>query len=205
MHQLVALLALLALVAPVLVPAACLAQPANQRAEKEARSWLIPCELTGTRQDTCLQAQKNFIEQYVYAKAGDAGAQHSTASSFGSSAFNDPEGLNRLGMPRNAVQACAWWQVAAQNPRALPSERRVADEVCAALPPDDARAGRRRAEQLLQELQTAPARMPPPDWEPQVAGLPPSPPVRSECLVVLDPTSDAPPKAPPGCPKWPLR
>lgn len=184
------------------------AQPANQRAEREARSYLRSCQETDAeRLKLCRTNQRNFIEMYVYAKSGDTRGMGSTASSFAGPYKADDEmmSLMRLGQPTDLVQACAWRLVRVEMtaPDAASLAAAVANEVCTKLSRFDRRRAGERADVLLDELDNGPAQTPADDWEPRVAGLapdPPPPPTR--CLDSSTP-EDPPFVPPPGCPGAP--
>jgi hypothetical protein len=139
------------------------AQPANRAAEHEARAWLKPCkEKIKDFQKLCLQNQSNFIEQYVYAKAGELPAMGSTSASFRKTSQDDLD-YNRVGMPLNLVQSCAWQAVRMASTRGQTSvygQRDAMDAICAALSINEVAAANERANRLLLELRTNPARMP---------------------------------------------
>ena len=153
------------------------AQLANRRAEAEARSFLSPCKEVSEEQPLCRLHQRNFIEQYVYAKAGDLGAMGSTSSSFTRHPLTEDPHLFDLGSPaENLVQACAWQMARAEATRGGNGiERGTAAERCRTLNQTERLAAGERAAQLLRELRAAPASTPSGDWEPVVAGLKPSP------------------------------
>src|SRR6185437_5337209 len=98
----------LAALLAALIATPALAQPANKRAEKEARGYLTTCHFADAhKQGMCQQNQANFVETYVYAKAGDLPSIRDTAVSFARrSPRADP--FLSLGIPVDQVQACAW-------------------------------------------------------------------------------------------------
>ena len=173
-----------AAIAFLLITAPAAAQTPNQKAEAEARSFLIKCAFPDDRQFSCLIHQRNFIEMYVYAKAGDLSGIGSTADSFQPSKADAPGYMTEMdiGMPVSPLQSCAWWIVRASAPL-RDSQRKegpmlqqlfrngriqLANDICAHLSDDDRVAARRRAEVLIKELHTTPAQMPPDTWEPTV-------------------------------------
>jgi hypothetical protein len=147
----------------LLAAAPAAAQNANRVAEQEARTWLKPCkERTKDLQGLCLQNQGSFIEQYIYAKAGDPSAMGSTSASFRKTSLNDPD-YYRIGMPQSLVQSCAWQAVRMASTRgqtAVSGQRDAMDSICAPLSMNEAAAAIERANRLLFELRTNPARMP---------------------------------------------
>jgi hypothetical protein len=142
-----------------LAPPACAADP-NAAAEREAHVWLAPCkENDKQRQQLCLSNQRNFIEQYVWAKAGSLSSMGSTVASFLPTDASNPL---HLGMPQSLMQSCAWQAVRMQSTRGqVASERALMLEICRKLTPNEIAAADDRAEQLLRELRTTPARLPP--------------------------------------------
>jgi hypothetical protein len=167
---------------------------AGHRAEKEARSYLIKCGFPRERQFLCLQNQQIFIEDYVRAKAEDYRAIGNIAAIFqgpwrGSPNYKDAL-LRNTGFPYSPLQACAWRIVQSMVPNSedenispyllefeIQTRAKFAQDTCAKLPTADQAAGRRRAEILLQELNTAPVRRPPFNWDPSHHGAPtPQPP-----------------------------
>ena len=172
------LLVLLCL-SPLLAVAAEAAQPAppaaNQRAEKEARSFLRPCP-SGPDQKLCLTNQQNFIEQYVYAKSGDRGGQSSTSASFDTDHVKAPDdNYDYLGLPQNQIQSCAWRIVMAQSADTQTGDTAIVSRKCGLLDHAGQTLALRRADELLHELRTSPAKTPSDDWEPKVEGLPAHP------------------------------
>jgi hypothetical protein len=161
---------------------------AGRRAEAEARRYLGRCQFTEIKQSLCLQQQRNFVEMYVRAKSGDPSAMGSTASSFEPPrpGATEDERLGRLGLPISIVQTCAWRivritarfdeYIAKQTPHfqqlETESRARYANSTCERLTEDDQAAARRRAEVLIQELQTAPVKTPPIGWDPDHHGPP---------------------------------
>lgn len=157
---------------------------ANRRAEAEAKSFLKPCGFPGDRQSMCLIKQRNFVEQYILAKAGDANAMGSTASSFRPISPMTPnfaDAVERnLGLPVSLMQACVWSVVRANTPldgsqatmtayirrSIIESNLRRAAEICAELPQQEQLVARRRSEALLQELRTNPAVYPAAERDP---------------------------------------
>jgi hypothetical protein len=155
----------------ILLPTLAAAADPNALAEKEARSFLRPCP-AGPNQQLCLLHQRNFIEQYVYAKSGDDIAQRSTAESFDTNHLQTEEVLSGyIGMPQNQLQACAWWLVVAQSGKYTVDPGPIVRATCAKLSPTMQPLAMHRADELLHELRTTPAREPSDDWEPIVAGL----------------------------------
>lgn len=181
------------------LPTISLAADPNQAAEREARQFLTKCP-PGEAQETCLIHQRNFIEQYVYAKAGDHAGQTSTAASF--DMHHPPDDTTCLGLPQNQIQSCAWRivivQFGAPSPYPTDIDARMIQDGCGKLSPVEMAISERRADELLRELRTHPAATPSDDWEPRVAGLAPTPPVNPHCLATLD--LDGTRLYPPGCP-----
>ena len=73
---------------------------------------------------------------------------------------------------------------------AMANKRRSPDFTCAKLPPDEDARARRRGERLMQQFMAAPARMPPSDWRPKMAGLveaKPRPPAPEHCMLKVVP------------------
>ncbi|MGH7042256.1 MAG: hypothetical protein ACREFY_09000 [Acetobacteraceae bacterium] len=131
-------------------------------AAREAKSYLTPChQKVAAAQGLCEINQGDFVEEYVRALAGDVYAQGSTAASF------DPmEGLaDRLGLPKDAIQACAWFLVQASGPKTNAGYAAVARSACERLPDDALLAGRLRATALLRRISTSPVGLPA-DWDP---------------------------------------
>ena len=161
------------ILALALLPTIALAAAPNAAAEREARSFLPPCK-PGPDRQLCLIHQRNFIEQYVYAKAGDFPAQRSTAESFDTLHLKTDAVLSDyVGMPRNQLQSCAWWLVDAQQDTSLANPDALIRHACGGLGGVMQSLAMHRADLLLHELRTHPARMPSDDWEPIVAGLKP--------------------------------
>lgn len=142
----------------------------NQIAEREARQFLRPCaeKYQGEAIQLCRIDQRNFIEQYVYAKAGDYLAQGSTALSFDTQ--HQPDDLSWVGMPQSQIQSCAWRIVIIQygHPEVQHFHADVMRSACALLDPAEQFIAIRRADELLRSLRVNPARIPPDDWEPVV-------------------------------------
>jgi hypothetical protein len=161
-----------ALAFPAFADAASPPDP-NQLAEREARQFLRPCEprYKGEYVQLCLVDQRNFIEQYVYAKAGDYMAQGSTAYSFDTHRL--PDDLSWTGMPQNQVQSCAWRIVIVQygHPDVQPFDAELMGPACSPLSRVEQVVAGRRADELLRSLRASPARMPADDWEPAMPGL----------------------------------
>jgi hypothetical protein len=156
----------------LLVPQVALSATPNAAAEKEARSYLRPCKQSDEDlRQLCLLHQRNFIEQYVYAKANDYLAQSSTAGSFDTRHKDDD--LSWIGMPQNQIQSCAWRLVIVQiaDPESPSSSSYAAQSTCGVLQPLEQTLALRRADELVRELRTHPAAMPDDDWEPKVRGL----------------------------------
>jgi len=158
----------------VLIATPALAQPANKRAEKEARGYLTPCHFAAAhKQVMCLQNQANFVETYVYAKAGDVSSMSSTAASFSPPSPREEPDFS-LGLPVDQVQACAWRIVTADASRATPNASLTQDMVryaCQALSGRRQDAAAARADHLEQELRTSPASLPPPPTAEELKGL----------------------------------
>lgn len=217
------------LAVPPLLPADAAAQTPNQKAEAEARSFLTPCaQPTPELQHSCLRTHQRFIREYVRAKAGDQSNIHGVGSYFtplpGGASQSDIN--DKIGEPVSLFQACAWrifysFQPLLPHQQQQPpltrqgmieNKRRYHEFTCAKLPPAEQLAARRRAEELMQELLSAPARMPPSDWWPKMAGLAaerPRPPIPIHCLdsrpvPLLSPGETRPPEPafvpPKGCP-----
>jgi len=179
-----------------LLPTLAFAADPNALAEKEARQFLRPCQ-PGETQQLCLIHQRNFIEQYVYAKSGEKGGQSSTADSFDTHhLMTEPSLSIGLGMPQNQIQSCAWRVVIVQYGHSdiWAADTGMVRSACGTLDQTGQAIALRRADELLRELRTNPARMPSLDWEPKVTGLAPSPPVKGPGRII-DVTQD-PPKPP---------
>lgn len=200
------------------LPAA--AQPnSNQRAEAEARAMLPKCRHPDQpTQQLCLGNQRNFIREYVFAKAGSdinirGVASYLTPLSHNASDF---ERSLHFGIPPNVQEACAWRFWHAMMPSegealtaSLPvlaarirDKRRSWQPTCLQLHFDAREASLARAERLMNEYLSAPARMPPSDWKPNVAGLVEpkrSPPIPDHCL-----TRESRPLQVPGTPEPPI-
>ena len=162
----------LAVIPLLLAPSVGFAANPNATAEKEARSYLQPCKQDAEdARQLCLLHQRNFIEQYVYAKANDRSGQGSTAYSFDTRHKDDD--LSWLGMPQNQIQACAWRRVISQiaGSKSAPDASRVAQNACEVLQPHEQTLALRRANELVRELRTHPAATPKAGWEPKVPGL----------------------------------
>jgi hypothetical protein len=174
-------------VAPLL-PAHAAAQTPNQKAEAEARSFLTPCAQSEAHlQQWCLRNQQSFVREYVRAKAGDQSNIRGVGSYFRPLAPDADEAAVRekMGEPVSLFQTCVWYTLYSilpltpeqQRERPALRESLVMNKAaypvrtCARLTPDEQTAARRRAEQLMQELHSAPAKMPPDDWRPKMAGL----------------------------------
>jgi hypothetical protein len=155
------------------------AAAAIQRAEAEARSYLPACtEKDDDRQQLCLITERNFVEQYVYAKAGDVLAMGSTASSFDehgeSDDFEKEAAYNGgAGRPFNAVQTCAWRMVIADQPVPPHGEidAELAETACGPLSDAGHEEAVARARQVEREIGVHTTPMPPDDWEPKMQGL----------------------------------
>lgn len=224
----------LAAALPLLAPSlpAHAQQNPNQRAEAEARAMLPKCQQpTHEQQQTCLKNQQGFIREYVRAKAGSEINIRGVASYLRPlpPTANEFDRNSAIGAPINLFESCAWlvWyslmppdEVERSMPPlsfegAMQNKRRYPDSRCAQLPRQEELRARRRGEQLMQEYVAAPARMPPSDWQPKVAGLvepKPSPPIPAHCLntrsvplrVPGQPAPDLPEFVPPkGCPNRP--
>ncbi len=174
--------AALALLAAATCPAA--AGPkrpgsAIRRAEGEARSYLPACtEKDDDRQQLCLIEERNFVEQYVYAKAGDVLAMGSTASSFDEHAESEefkkePAYNGGAGRPFNAVQTCAWRMVIADQPGPPHGEvdAEMAETACGRLSDAGHEEAVARAREVEREVGVHATPMPPAEWEPVMAGL----------------------------------
>jgi hypothetical protein len=149
------------------------AQTPNQKAEAEARSFLIPCRQSdGSKQETCLYNQRDFIERYVVAKAGSSDEMGQVANAFLPRADPDDDHDRGLGLPLRPIEACAWRMVGITLDAHYDY---YVQRDCGRLPADDRFAARRRAEHLVQELRSTPAQMPSLYWEPAIAGLKPDP------------------------------
>jgi len=178
------------------LPMVAFAADPNALAEKEARQFLRPCP-AGEDQKICLINQRSFIEHYVNAKAGVHRGQSNTADCFDTNHLMTKEILNSyLGLPQNQIQSCAWRVVIIQYGH---SDRLVGDtgmvhHACDMLDKTQQAIALRRADELLRELRTNPAREPDEGWEPKVTGLAPSPPVKGPGRII-DVTQD-PPKPP---------
>ena len=153
---------------------------ATQRAEAEARTYLPPCvEKEPERQQLCLLNQRNFIEQYVLAKAGDAFAMGSTAFSFDPSTASTEFSktvtfaLQRLGEPASIPQACAWRMVIVDQPTRPHGQNdvEITKAVCGRLSDAGYAEAVARARSIEREIDTHTTSMPPDDWDPKVQGL----------------------------------
>lgn len=136
------------------VPAVAHAQPANKRAEAEARSFLSPCHQPDQRrQENCKQNQSDFIETYLDARSGDLSSMRLVAADFVASV---------TGMPRDQVQACAWRLAVAQQATRveLAAARLDARATCGTLSGVRLANAQYRADRILQELQTEPVQQP---------------------------------------------
>jgi hypothetical protein len=152
---------------------------AIQQAEAEARAYLPACtEKDDGRQQLCLITERNFVEQYVYAKAGDVVAMGSTAASFDENAESeefkkDPAYNGGAGRPFNAVQTCAWRMVIVDQP--VPPHGRIdvelADIACRQLSDAGRAKAMFRAREVEREIGQHITPMPPEDWEPTMLGL----------------------------------
>jgi hypothetical protein len=160
------------IIALVVLPTVAFAANPQQLAENEARGFLRPCKPGGDQQ-ICLINQRNFIEQYVYAKAGDHDGQTSTADSFDTNHLMTKEVLvNYLGMPQNQIESCAWRIVVLQGGHSAPRVEDVAmvHHACGTLDKAQRQSAGGRADDILRSMRTMPVPMPSDDWEPLAAG-----------------------------------
>jgi hypothetical protein len=162
------------LAALFLLPSIAFAADPNVMAEKEARSYLRPCP-PGPDQQNCLMSQKIFIEEYVWAKSGERSGQSGVADAFNpDSRKNTDNAKMYLGMPQNEIQSCAWRLVIVQYQSDVwEADKSMVRLICGRLDQPSQVLAMRRADQLLRELHTNPAREPAADWEPKIAGLRP--------------------------------
>ncbi len=170
-----------ALVAVATIAAARPKHPdgAIQRAEAEARAYLPACtEKDDGRQQLCLLTERNFVEQYVLAMAGDVMAMGSTASSFDENAESeevkkDADYNGGAGRPFNAVQTCAWRMVIVDRP--VPphgqADAELAETACGRLSDAGHEEAIARARTIEREIGKHTTPMPPQTWEPKIAGL----------------------------------
>mgnify|MGYP006976758449 CR=1 FL=1 len=129
------------------------AQDANARAVREAEGYLAPCLDTQTR-EWCERYRREFLADYVKAKAGDYQGQRNVAWF-----------LHRGDSPpikRNPIQACAWRLVivSAGHAQVGPGDTGNVRIECGRLSEAERAAAQARATQLLREIATSPARMP---------------------------------------------
>jgi len=135
------------------------AQPANQRAEAEARGFLLPCHQPDQkRQDDCRTHQQYFVELFIAARSGEISSMELLAGQFNHT--------GSIGLPRDQVQACAWQLAAADlAPTAQQYGARMdARNVCGALSPLRYAHAEDRADRIVQQIQTEPTQLP--KWTP---------------------------------------
>ena len=143
----------------LLVGVPAFAQPANRQADAEARSFLPPCqESDPQREALCQTNQRSFVEQYIFAKAGDLLAMGITAAAFGPHNGERSE-TEWLGVPQAPVQACAWRMVRFERSHDKLDED-ASRRACGTLSDGDRTKAAHRAEQLVHELNTSPAKLP---------------------------------------------
>lgn len=154
---------LLACILPVMSPVSAQAQAANKRAEAEARSFLLACHQPDRhQQETCKQNQRDFVEMFVDARAGDLSSMRLTASNF-AAPIDNPD---YAGLPHAQVQACAWRvAIARLSPHSLIfAAAEGVRSACAGLAGVGFANAQARADRILQEIQTEPAQIP--KWTP---------------------------------------
>lgn len=193
-------------------PAAAQPNP-NQRAEAEARAMLPKCNQPDRDlQQLCLRNQRDFIREYVKAKAGSDINIRGIASYLRPvpPTASDFEKSLHVGIPTRLQEACAWRLWHAMMPdideelTAAPEElaRRIRDKrlfwqpTCLQLDFDKRNASLARATHLMNEYLSTPARMPPSEWQPKVAGLvepKPGPPSPDHCMLTVAPPLNAQP------------
>ena len=145
---------------------AAYAQSANQRAEKEAISYLRPChEPTSKRQIECEENQVDFVDTYIRAKSGDNTDMAYIANDFGP---RDNK-VDWIGLPEDHIQACAWRILSARDPH----YEAIALRVCGVLSYRDHRTAYIRAGHLARELNTAPTTGPASNWYPHIPWIKP--------------------------------
>lgn len=149
------------------------------QAEREARSFLVPCHYK-SRQLLCKLQQFDFVEEYVKALSGDYSAQASTMLSFSvvDRICSHCQGSLSVGRPANQVLACAWAMLLVLEPKSdSPSStnaRGAARSECSPLTHPGRVVATRAAVALRLRIQNHPLRLPT-DWMPSAAGLfPPS-------------------------------
>lgn len=227
----------LAAALPLLAPSlpAHAQQNPNQRAEAEARAMLPKCQQPDREtQQICLRNHRDFIREYVRAKAGSEINIRGVASYLRPlpPTATDLDRQEAIGIPPNLFESCAWrfWHAmmptAGEDPTTslgvlafrIRERRGSWQPTCLQLDVDKRDAALSRAVHLLNEYHANPARMPPSDWQPRVAGLVEPKPDRrftnlpAHCLdgrsVPLrgpgEPAPDIPAFVPPkGCPNRP--
>ena len=141
------------------------AETVNQRAEREARSFLLPCtRFHGTELSACQVNHVDFIDAYLRAKAGVDDYMSEVSNYFGRGR-SAPSRVGYFGIRPDRRQGCAWIIVRRES-TAEDSLRRSLMAIfraeCADVSANELLAVTERADQLLRELRTAPTVAPPP-------------------------------------------
>lgn len=147
----------------------------NQRAEKEARAYLVPCdEDSKNEQAVCETHQSMFIHNFVAARAADIRGMIAIADAFhGPPDRSEENYLLWLGFPVEPLESCAWRLLVYVKARG-DEARELARQAIFDLPEATRIRCKERAEAIDQEFRTRPVKRPGTNWYPAADKLKPS-------------------------------